>query len=170
MTGQAVDRLLVAGERVEAGRQAAQQRIVPALRGEGDPDASDRLAVPPADGGALVAAKRPDAVAGAEEREISGDHRVEQAAQVCLDPPLHRRLGLLGVGVVERAAAEQDPGPIRQADTAQRALLQPHPAQPGLAEPGHGTERGVLIVGRSIIGADAQQQERLHVDHPSAWR
>ena len=42
------------------------------------------------DHGALMAAEGPDAVAGAEEREVLADHPVEQPAQIGLDPPLDR--------------------------------------------------------------------------------
>ncbi len=62
-------------------------------------------------------AERADAVAGAKEQEVRADHLVEQTAQVCLDPPLYRRLEALRVGVVERLAAGHDPGPIAQVDS-----------------------------------------------------
>ena len=129
MAGQAADRLLVAGEGLEGGGQLAEQRVPPARRGEGDLDGSHRLGKTPVDHRALMTAERPDAVTGPEEREVRADHPVEQAVQVRLDPPLGRRLELLRVGVVERPAAEQDPRPVAQIDIAERALLEPYPAQ-----------------------------------------
>ena len=71
--------------------QPAQQRIPLPLGGEGDLDRSDRFGEAPVDHRALVAAERPDAVAGAQEREVGADHLVEQPQQVGLDPALHRR-------------------------------------------------------------------------------
>jgi hypothetical protein len=44
---QRADRLFVAGERVERAGQPAQQRVFPALAGQGDRDATGRFAVPP---------------------------------------------------------------------------------------------------------------------------
>jgi hypothetical protein len=162
MAGQLADRLLVAGERVERRGEPAQQRIVAALRGERDPDGSDRLGMAAVEHRALVAAERPDAVAGPEEREVRAGHRVQQAAQVRLDPPLHRGLGLLRVGVVERPAAEHDPGPVREVDVAERAAIEPQPLQLALAEPGQVEERLILVVRRGVVGADGQQQEGSH--------
>src|SRR5579859_625566 len=75
---QRADRLLVTGERVERPGHVAHQRILPAVGGERDRHTADRFGVPPVDGGPLLAAERPDAVAGAEEREVGGDHPIEQ--------------------------------------------------------------------------------------------
>ena len=50
---------------------------------------ADRLAVLPVDDRSLVTAECADAVAGSQEREVRGDHLVEQAVQVGLDPQLH---------------------------------------------------------------------------------
>src|SRR2546430_2629235 len=116
--GQAVDRLLVAGEGLEGRRQLAEQRILSPRRGQRDLDGADRLGVAPVDRRALVAAECPDAVTGPEEREVRAHHLVEQAGQVRLDPPLHRRLELLRIGVVERPAAEHDPRPVVQVNRA----------------------------------------------------
>ena len=162
MPGQLADRFLVPGERVELPGQTPQQRVAPARLGERDPDGSDRLAVAPVDDRALVAAERPDAVAGAQEREVGADHGVQQAAQVGLDPALHRRFLLVRVGEVERPAADPDPGPVPQVDVPQRAPVQPDPPQRVLAQPGQGQEGLVLVVGRGVIGADRQQQKRFH--------
>ncbi len=150
------------GEGFERGRHLTQQRVVPALRGEGDLDGSDRLGVAPVDDRALMAAERPDAIAGPQEREVRADHCVKQAAQVGLDPSLHGRFEFLRVGVVERPAAQQDPRPVPQIDIPQRALLEPDPPQLALIQPGQGQERVVLVFGRGILGADGQQQERFH--------
>ncbi len=163
MAGQAADRLLVTGEGVERGRQLAQQRVAPALRGEGDLDGSDRLGVLAVDDCALMAAECSDAIAGPQEREVRADHRVKQAAQVRLDPPLHRRLEFLRVGVIERPAAQQDPRPVPQIDVPERALLQPDPPQTAFIQPGQGQERVILVISRGILGADGQQQERFHL-------
>jgi hypothetical protein len=152
----------VAGEGVERGRQPAQQRVTLARLGEGDPDASDRLGEAPVDHRALMAAERSDAVAGAKEREVRADHLVEQPPKIGLDPPLDRRFAILGVGEVERAAAEKDPGPVPQVDIAERALLHPYPPQFALLQPGQGQERRVLVVGRGILSPDGQQQEWFH--------
>src|SRR6266566_2875691 len=168
--GQAVDRLLVAGEGLEGRRQLAEQRILSPRRGQRDLDGADRLGVAPVDRRALVAAECPDAVTGPEEREVRAHHLVEQAGQVCLDPPLHRRLELLRVGVVEWPAAEQDPRPVTQVDLAERALLQPDAAQLTFGEPGQGQERVVLVVGRRVLGPDGQQQEWLHLSTLVTWR
>src|SRR6185437_1892426 len=73
----------------------AEQRILSARRGQRDLDGADRLGEAPVDHGALMAAERPDAVTGPEEREVRAHNLVEQAGQVGLDPPLHRRLELL---------------------------------------------------------------------------
>ena len=162
MAGQPADRLLMAGESLEARRQLAEQRIPPARRGEGDLDGAHRLGKAPVDHRALMTAKRPDAVTGPEEREVRAHHPVEQAAQVRLDPPLGWRLEVVGVGVVERAAAEQDPRPVAQINVAERALLEPYPAQLAFIEPGQREERVVLVIGRGILGADGQQQEWFH--------
>ena len=120
------------------------------------------ISTEPVDHRALVAAERPDAVAGSEEREVRAHHAVEQTGQIRLDPPLHRSLELLRVGVVERPAADHDPRPVAQVDVAERALLQPYPVQLALAEPGQGQERVILVVSRRVLGADGQQQEWLH--------
>ena len=80
----------MADEGIEGGGQVAQQRVLPALGGEGDRDAAGLLAVLPVDHRALVAAERPDAVAGPEEREVRADHLIEQPVQVGFDPPLQR--------------------------------------------------------------------------------
>jgi Transcriptional regulators len=119
---------------------------------------------------AQVTAERPDPVAGPEEREVCAHHPVEQAGQVRLDPPLHRRLELLRIGVVERPAAEHDPRPVAQVDAAECVLLQPYAAQLAFAEPGQGQERVVLVVGRRVLGADGQQQEWLHRSTLVTWR
>src|SRR3954447_21705766 len=109
LAGQAADRLLVPGEGVKSGGQSAEQRILPSGRGQGDLDGADRLAVLPGDRGAQPAAECPDTVTGPEEREVGLHHAAEQAVQVRFHPALHRRLELVGVGVVERPAAEPDP-------------------------------------------------------------
>ena len=114
MAGQAADRLLVAGEGVERDGQPAQQRIPLPLGGEGDLDGSDRFGEAPVEHRALVAAERPDAVAGAQEREVGADHLIEQPHQVGFDPSLDGRLPRLGIGEVERAAADQDPDQSRR--------------------------------------------------------
>jgi len=80
-----------------------------------------------------VAAENPDAVAGSQEREVRAGYLVQQFAQVRLDPPLRRRLAILAVAGVERPAAEEDPRPVPQVNTAQRPLLQPMPAQVALS-------------------------------------
>jgi hypothetical protein len=90
MARQHADRLLVAGERVKGHRQPAQQRVVPALAGEGDGHGPDRFGVAPVDRCPLVAAENPDAVAGPEEREVRAGDVIQQPAQVRLDPQLHR--------------------------------------------------------------------------------
>src|SRR5690349_3851785 len=100
--GKLADRLLVAGEGLEGRGQLAEQGIPPASRGQRDIDGTDWLGEAPVDHGALVAAERPDAVTGPEKREIRAHDLIEQAGQVGLDPPLHRRLELFRVGVVER--------------------------------------------------------------------
>jgi hypothetical protein len=87
---QLADRLLVPGEGAERPRQLAQQRIVPAVRREGDLDIPDRLGVAPVNHGALMTAERADAVARAEEREVRVHHGVEHPADVGLDLPLYR--------------------------------------------------------------------------------
>ena len=135
MAGQSADRFLMAGESLEGAGQLAEQRVPPARRGEGDLDGAHRLGKAPVDSRTLVTAERPDAVTGPEEREARAHHPVEQAGQVRLDPPLHRRLELRRVGVVERAAAEQDPRPVAQIKVAERALLQPYPAQLAFPSP-----------------------------------
>jgi hypothetical protein len=163
MAGQLADRFLVTGEGVERGGQPGQQRVALARGGEGDLDCSDRLGEAPAEHRALIAAERADAVAGAKEREVRGGDRVKQPLQIGFDPPLHRRLAVFGVGDVERPAAEQYPRPVPQVDIAERALLQPDPVQLTLRQPGQGLERGVLVVGRGILGPDGQQQERFHL-------
>jgi hypothetical protein len=71
---QLADRLLMADECVEGLRHDLQQRVLLALLGQRDPHRADRLRVPPVNDRALVAAERPDAVAGPEEREVcAGD-------------------------------------------------------------------------------------------------
>ena len=162
MPRQVADRLLVPGERVERGGQRAQQRVLPAFRGERDLDGPDRLGVLAVDHGSLVAAEGPDAVARAEEREVLVDHPVEQPAQIGLDPPLDHGLRGLRVAGVKRAATEQDARPVAQVDGAQRTLLQPDAAQVALVEPGEPDEQLVLAVCGGILGAGSQQQERLH--------
>ena len=122
----------------------------------------DRLAVTPAYHRALVAAERPDAVAGAEEREVGRNHGVEQPAQVRLDPALHRRFLLRAIGVVERPAAHHYPRPFPQVDISQRVLLQPEAPQVAFLKPGQAQEGLVLVIGRGIIGPDGQQQDRIH--------
>jgi hypothetical protein len=64
----------MADERVEGLRQYPQQLVVPALLGQRDLHRADRLRVPSVNNRALVAADRPDAVAGAQERKVrAGD-------------------------------------------------------------------------------------------------
>src|SRR6266566_6529423 len=170
VAGQAADRLLVAGEGLEGRGQLAEQRISLARRGQRDLHGPDRLAEAPVDQRVLVTAERPDAITGPEEREVRAHHLVEQAGQIRLDPPLHRRLELLRVGVVERPAAEYDPRPVAQVDLAERVLLQPEAAQLAFAESGQGQERVVLVVSRRVLGADGQQQEWLHPTTLVRWR
>src|SRR4029077_4928119 len=67
--GQLAHRFLVTGEGLEGCGQLAEQRILSASRGQRDLYGSDRLGEAPVDHGALVAAERPYAVAGPEERE-----------------------------------------------------------------------------------------------------
>src|SRR5690349_8961384 len=133
--GQFAHRFLVTGEGLEGRGQLAEQRILSARRGERDLDGADRFGEAPVDHGTLVAAERPDAVTGPEEREIRAHHLVKQAGQIRLDPSLHRRLELVRIGVVERPAAEQDPRPVIEVDGAERMLLQPDAAQLAFAEP-----------------------------------
>src|ERR1700722_10141106 len=156
------DRLLVPGERIERGRQPAQQRIPLALRGERDGDRAHRLGVPAVDDGSLVAADGPDAVARPEEREVLADHLVEQPPQIGLHPALDRRFRGLRVAGVERPAAQEEAGPVPEVDAAQRPLLQPDAAQVPLTEPGEPEEQLVLVVCGGILGAGSQQEERLH--------
>ncbi len=128
-----------------------------------DRDGADRLGVLPVHGRARVPAERPDPVAGPEEGEVRADHPVQQRAQVGLDPPLDRGLLVLRIGVVERPAAEQDAGPVLQVNGTQRVLLQPHPVQLALVQPGVGQKRRVLVVRRGILGTDPEQQKRFHL-------
>ena len=152
----------MADECVKGGGQPAQQRVVPAVAGEGDRDRTDRFGVSPVDDGPLVAAEGPDAIAGPQKREVRADHLFEHFSQVCLDPPLHRRFRFLWVAGCERPAAQEDPRPVPQVNAAQRPLLQPVPAQLTLTQPGAGQERLVLVIRGGIISTDSQQQERLH--------
>jgi hypothetical protein len=61
---QRADGLFVAGERVKGRGEPAQQRVLPALAGECDRNGPDLFGVPPVDHCPLVAAERPDAIAG----------------------------------------------------------------------------------------------------------
>ena len=161
-TGQAVDdasstaprgsvrhRLLVAEEHVEgrpasartAGRRGPPSLSVTSTQPIGSPYV--RSTVPP-----RRAAEHADAVAGAEEREVRRDDPLGERRQLGLGPPLRRRLLVVGVADVERAAAEQDPGPGGEVDLAELVALEPVAAQVALLEPAAAQHRVVLVCRR----------------------
>ena len=114
------------------------------------------------DHGTLVNAERADAVAGAQEGEVTRHHVVEQRLELRFDAVLHGGLLLIGVGGVERSAADEDARPVVQVDPPERLRLQPSPHQLVFAQARVPQEELVLLVGRHVFGAGGEQQERLH--------
>ena len=133
-----------------------------ALLAERHLDAADGFAVGPVDRAAARPAEHPDAVAGTEEREVRRDHPLGERGQLGLGPQLRRRLLLVGVADVERAATEQDPGPGVEVDLAELVALQPVAAQVPLLQPAAAQHGVVLAVGDVVLRPGAEEQERLH--------
>ncbi len=109
---------------------------------------------------ALVHAQRADAVAGAEEREVTLDQVVEERRHLGLDPDLC--LGLVARTRVERAAPDEDAGQVVEIEVRHGLGLETHPAQLVRRQPAEPQERRVLGVGRAVFGARREQHERLH--------
>lgn len=170
-TGQLAHGLLVSQEGVEGHRDVSQQRVGAALVGEGDGDGADRLAVRPVDHPTEQPAQRADAVAAAEEGHVGLDGPLGQRAQLGLGAALLRRLGVLGVGDVEGAAAQDDPGERVEVELlrgsphrlGQRLALEPHPSYVGGREPGEAQDRVELALRDVVLGTDAEEQEGLHL-------
>ena len=59
-----------------------------------------------------MAAERADAVAGAKEREVGLDYRVQQPVQVGFHPALHRVRKLKESGVIRVISAQLDPAAV----------------------------------------------------------
>ena len=103
-----------------------------------------------------------DAVAGAEEREVPGDHLVEEGAELRLHPVLHRRLLLGRVGGVERAAADEDARQRVEVEPGHGRRLEPYPDEVALVESAGAEEERVLLVGGLVLGARGEEDEWLH--------
>ena len=160
--GQPGDGLLVAEEDVEGLRQRLEQRVAAAGVGERDADAADRLAVGAVDEAAAYPAEDADPVAGAEEREVGRHHLLGEAGQLRLDPQLRGGLLLGRVADVERSAPQQDPGPVVEVHRAQRVALEPDPPDVGRGEAADAAHGGELVLRGLVLGAGAEEQERLH--------
>ena len=159
---QLAHRLLVAEEDVEGVGQGGQQRVGAALVGERHLDGADRFAVGAVDHAAAGAAEDADAVAGAEEGRVGRDHLVGEPGEVGLRAPLLGRLLHDRVADVEGAAAEAEAGPVVEVDGAELVALEPPAVQLRLVETGTAQDGGVLVVGRVVLRARAEEEERLH--------
>ena len=80
------------------------------------------------------------------------------------DAELQRLLDLGATPVDVGQTAEHHPGVVVEVDRRQWAGLQADPVQPCCGQPGEPQERGVLLVGRLVLRAGGEQQERAHRD------
>ncbi len=148
--------------RTERGAGHLHQRIFPTLGSQLDEGAAERLAVRPVDERTLVPAEGADPVTRTQEGKVAGHHVIEQRGQVGLDPPLRRRFGLIGITGGERAAAQDDAGPVVEIHPTKRRLFQPDPTQVPLVEAAEAEHRRVLLLGGDVFRPNGQEEEGFH--------
>ena len=69
---------------------------------------------------------------------------------------------LLAIRAEDAAADNEYDSFLTLAGLDEGALLEPYSAQLAFIEPGQSQERAVFVIGRGVLGADGQQQERFH--------
>ena len=140
-----------------------EEGIFLARSGELDPDTTDRLGIGSVDNCTLMSAERSDSVARTQKREITIHNLIQQGGQLGFHAPLRYGLDFLVVAGLERAATQDDSGPLVKINISQRGLLHPDPLQLAFVQPSAAEHGGVLVVGSDVLGPDPEHQERLHV-------